>query len=133
MAKVTATINREHFRTEITARNHTFYADEPAEDGGTDTGPMPTEILASGLATCVAITLRSYLDRKGWDIGQIIVNVEVSIENGKTYFRKTLSIEGEISEEQHKRILQIADLCPVNKMLKGEIEITTALNNFTIS
>jgi putative redox protein len=129
MAKVTAIINREHFRTEITARNHTFYADEPLEDGGTDTGAMPTEFLASGLATCVAITLRSYLDRKGWDVGQITVNVEVIVENGETHFNKTLSIEGEITEEQRKRILQIADLCPVNKMLKNPIVIKTELIN----
>ena len=58
---------------------HTLVVDEPADRGGTDTGPRPTQLLAASLAGCTAITIEMYAERKGWDVGAIEVDVDVDL------------------------------------------------------
>jgi putative redox protein len=125
---VTAIIGKDRYRTEITTENKTFTADEPGELGGADTAPSPPEYLMSALASCTAITLRMYADRKDLDVSKIKVQVVYSKEEFKSVFTVEVSFEGKMEVEQEKRFLDIAKMCPVHKILNSPIEIETKLS-----
>jgi putative redox protein len=106
---------------------HTLVVDEPADRGGTDTGPRPTQLLAASLAGCTAITIEMYAERKGWDVGAIEVDVDVAYENGiPSTFAVALQLPAELSEEQRQLLLRVAGKCPVHKVLAGEAAVTVA-------
>jgi putative redox protein len=121
------TIGRDRYRTRLTSRQHAWAADEPGEDGGTDTAPKPSELLLSGLAACQLITARMYADRKGWPLES--ASIELTMETDKTatpwrtVIRCDLQLEGALDEGQRLRLLDIAGRCPINRMLSGEFEI----------
>ena len=126
--KVLARIGTEKYYTEVTAGKNKIITDEPLDKGGQDKGFNPFELLAASLATCTAATLRMYIDRKGWSIPEI--DVEVEMENypqtKNTIFTRKISYGLAILEaEQLARLHHIADACPVHKMLHGNIEINT--------
>ena len=123
-----ATIGDDVYKTELVARDHTIIADEPLDVGGKDLGPRPGDFLRMGLASCTAITLRMYVNRKGWDVQQIRVQVSNGPFEGKTSYKTEIEITGNVDEEQRKRLLQIAKLCPVHKVLTNPIEINTSLS-----
>jgi len=102
---------------------HRVIADEPHDDGGTDEGPSPQELLAASLASCSAITMEMYADRKGWDIGEITVEVdyEPAQRGSPTKFQMTVSLPKELPEEQRERLMQIVAKCPVHRTLEGEV------------
>ncbi len=122
-----ASIDESTYKTELRAGQHTLLADEPRDAGGTDLGPRPGDLLQLSLASCVAITLRMYANRKGWLVHNIEVRVSGELEDGKTTLRSDVSLSGKLSEEQKRRMLQIAKLCPVHKTLMSPIEIQTSL------
>jgi putative redox protein len=124
---VSATIGKDRFRTEITAGSKTVIADEPEELGGTDTGPGPGEFLMIALASCTAITLRMYADRKNWPVEKITVEVNFEKVDNKTIFSREILLMGQLDEEQRTRLLQIANACPVHKTLTNPVEIRTIL------
>jgi putative redox protein len=124
---VTAIIGRDHYRTELIASGKTVVADEPPERGGTDEGAAPGEFLMISLASCTAITLRMYADRKQWDVKKIKVEVAAEKLGGKTLFKREISLHGNLEEDQRARLLQIANACPVHKVLTNPIEISTVL------
>lgn len=124
-----ATIGKEHFRTEIISGAKQIVADEPEELGGTNEGPAPGEFLLISLASCTAITIRMYADRKKWPVEKITVEVDFEKIDNKTVFKRELQLEGEITEEQRTRLLQIANACPVHKTLTNPIEIQTVLRD----
>src|SRR4029077_13472325 len=106
---------------------HVLVVDEPADRGGTDTGPRPTQLLAASLAGCTAITVEMYAERKGWDVGAIEVDVDVAYEDGiPSDFAVALRLSPELSEEQRRLLLRIAGKCPVHKVLAGEASVTVA-------
>ncbi len=106
---------------------HVLVVDEPADRGGTDTGPRPTQLLAASLAGCTAITVEMYADRKGWDVGPIEVDVDVTYEDTiPSAYAVALKLPRELSEEQRRRLLVIATKCPVHKVLAGEASVTVA-------
>lgn len=125
---VTAIIGRDKYRTEITTENKTFNADEPEELGGADTAPSPPEYLMSALASCTAITLRMYADRKKLDVSKIKAQVTYAKEEFKSVFTVEVSYEGKMEAEQEKRFLEIAKMCPVHKILNSPIELETKLS-----
>lgn len=95
--------------------------DEPVHQGGTDTGPRPTELLGAGLAGCIAITVEMYADRKGWDVGELEVDVEMGYEGPvPNSFEVGVKLPAHLDEEQRRRLLVIATRCPVHKALAGE-------------
>lgn len=106
---------------------HTLVVDEPPDRGGTDTGPRPTQLLAASLAGCTAITVEMYADRKGWDLGAVEVDVDVSYDGlvPNTY-EVGLKLPAELSEEQRQRLLTVAAKCPVHKVLIGEADVTVS-------
>ena len=80
-------IGKENYSTKITSNNHLFVADEPTELGGRDLGPSPFDLLNAALGTCTAITLKMYVDRKGWEVEEIKITVDLKKEKqGKETF-----------------------------------------------
>ena len=126
--KVLARIGTEKYYTEVTAGKNKIITDEPLDKGGQDKGFNPFELLAASLATCTAATLRMYIDRKGWSVPEI--DVEVEMENypqtKNTIFTRKISYgEALLEAEQLARLHHIADACPVHKLLHGNMEINT--------
>ena len=124
----TAAIGTDLYRTELQARNHVVIGDEPLDVGGKNLGPRPGDFMRMGLASCTAITLRMYANRKNLDVQQIQVSVSNGPFEGKTTYNTEVKITGSLTEEQEKRMLQIAKLCPVHKMLINPIEVNTQLS-----
>ena len=108
-------------RVEI--RNHRITADEPRDLGGQDAGPSPQELLAASLASCTAITMEMYAHRKGWDVGDIVVDVdyEPAQRGSPTRFTMDFQLSKELPEDQREKLMQIAAKCPVHRTLEGEV------------
>ncbi len=120
-------IRRDGFAHDVVIGGHTLIVDEPESVGGADEGPSPTRMLAGALAGCTAITVEMYADRKGWELPDLRVDVEV-IGNpigGKASYAVTLNLPGGLTEDQTARLTTIAGKCPVHKLLIQETEITT--------
>lgn len=111
------------FRQTIEIRDHTLIADEPADLGGDDTGPTPQEMLAASLASCTAITMEMYAQRKGWDVKDLAVTCEYTpADRGcPTKFELVLRIPQHLDDEQVGRLKVIAAKCPVHRILDGEV------------
>jgi putative redox protein len=107
----------------VEVRRHTVTADEPKDNGGDDSGPSPQELLAASLASCTAITIEMYANRKGWDVGEIAVNVdyEPAQRGSPTRFRMEVELPKELPEDQRERLMQIGATCPVHRTLEGEV------------
>jgi putative redox protein len=110
-------------KNDISIRDHTVVADEPKSNGGDDAGPSPQELLAASLASCTAITMEMYANRKGWDIGdvRVDVNYEPAQRGSPTRFAMSVSLPKELPEDQRERLMQIAAKCPVHRTLEGEV------------
>jgi len=108
---------------EFGANEHRLVADEPEDTGGGDAGPNPQELLAASLASCSAITMEMYAQRKGWDIGEVVVDVdyEPAQRGSPTKFHMKVKLPKELAEEQRKRLMQIVAKCPVHRTLEGEV------------
>jgi putative redox protein len=111
------------FAHPIEIRGHKLTVDEPPEQGGGNEGPTPQELLAASLASCTAITLEMYAQRKGWDIGPVEVECEYATpERGApTQFNLMLRLSSSCSEEQVEKLKMIAAKCPVHRTLQGEV------------
>jgi putative redox protein len=102
--------------------------DEPAADGGTDTGPRPTQLLASSLAGCTAITIEAYADRKGWELPSLEVAVDMQSDPDRrpTHFAVEVALPEGLDDDQRRRLMVIAGKCPVHKLLEQGAEIAVA-------
>lgn len=123
-------IGLEKYICKIVWRNGTLTMDEPTNIGGKDTGPDPYTTLLASLVGCTLSTMRMYIDRKGWDIPEISVQLNMSqnMENGlTTSIQRAISFTHEIPEEQKDRLLLIAGKCPVSKILENKIIINTTI------
>jgi putative redox protein len=114
---------REKLTHDVKAGDHTFTVDEPVESGGQDEGPSPQELLAAALASCTAVTMEMYAQRKGWDTSGLEVEVEYTpAERGcPTKFELVLKMPPHLDEEQIERLQVIAAKCPVHRTLEGEV------------
>nr|WP_294988814.1 OsmC family protein [uncultured Sediminibacterium sp.] len=122
-----ASIATTKYRVQLDNGRHLFAADEPEEKGGQDTAPTPDELLEASLASCTAVTLRMYGDRKQWQLEGVEVDVKLERTEGKTVFTRNITLKGNLDTEQKERLLQIAKLCPVSKTLSGSIEMHTSI------
>ena len=112
---------------------HTIVLDEPAAAGGADLGPKPTLMLASSLAGCTAITMELYAERKGWELDGLEVTVDMSTEGdaahphaSPTHFTVEVALPDGLDDEQRRKLMVIAEKCPVHKLLEHGAEITVA-------
>jgi len=109
-------------------RNHRVIIDEPESNGGGDTGPASTEYLCIALASCTAATLKMYANRKQWKIDSLIVEVEYETSaEGTNIFKRRIHIKGPKDTDQLKRLSQIANACPVHKILSQANTIETII------
>ncbi len=111
---------------------HKLYADEPLSYGSADLGPSPFEYLCASLGSCTAITLRMYSGRKKWDVENIAVTVTHSLRKlsdgeSKNVFKRVVYLKTDLTTEQRARLIEIADKCPVHKMLEHGNIIETSL------
>jgi putative redox protein len=121
---------RKGYEHEIEIREHRLIADEPEDVGGGDQGPRPTELLAASLASCAAITIEMYADRKEWDLGvvEVAVDFTVATTDSPAKFDVQIKTAAELSDDQRERILVIAGKCPVHKALMADdVEIDDSL------
>lgn len=127
MAQVHAAIGKAHYITTLTTATNTLVADEPVAHGGTAAGFAPEELLAASLASCTSITLRMYADRKQYAVESIEVNVAVSRDNtlNASTIERKITIHGPVTDEERNRLLEIANKCPVHKILSSQITINT--------
>ena len=129
----------DSYTTQLKVGNHYMLADEPLDYGGNDFGPSPYELVSAGLSACTAMTIQMYAKRKGWHIE----NIEVHTGYGKNHaedcnhcdensakidtFNREIKLDSTLDDTQIKRILQIADKCPVHKTLLSKTQIITNL------
>jgi putative redox protein len=108
---------------EVELGSHQLTADEKAGNGGTDEGPNPQELLAASLASCSAITMEMYAAQKGWDVGDVVVEVvyEPAGRGCPTRFKMDVRLPKELPEAQREKLLQIMAKCPVHRALEGEV------------
>lgn len=111
----------EGYRVRMSIRDHEVFADEPIDVGGTNTAVKPSELILSGLASCKLITMRMYANRKGWDLQNAHIELSYIEKGDPTIVRKNITFEGDLSEDQIKRLRVISGRCPVAKMLSNSI------------
>jgi putative redox protein len=130
MAKVKSTIGAELYRIEITSpTGNVVVADEPVDKGGKDIGFSPKELLASALAACTSATVRMYADRKQWPLDEVKIDIDLERDESanKTVINRKVQFIGNLDDEQQKRLLAVANACPVHKILSNPIEINTSI------
>jgi len=123
-------IGTQKYLCTIVWRNGKLLMDEPESVGGNDLGPDPFSTFLASLAGCTLSTLRMYIHRKGWDIPEINISLNLAQEtnaNLETIISRTITFPTNISEEQKERLLLIAEKCPISKLLKNKITINTAI------
>jgi uncharacterized OsmC-like protein/pimeloyl-ACP methyl ester carboxylesterase len=124
-----------NLQNEVVAGVHRFLADEPVKVGGLDSGPGPYDLLLAALGACTSMTVRLYADRKQWSLKRIMVR----LKHGRIYAKdcaecetkegmidhidRVITFEGELDAEQRKRLMEIADKCPVHRTLTSEVDI----------
>src|ERR1700753_196712 len=130
---------RLRYVQKITVCSHVLLADEPEDVGGADAGPNPYELLLGALGACAAITVQMYADRKQWPLEEVHVvlswarvhaedcgecDTEVRMVDG---IEMEISYSGDLSEDQRRRLTEIANKCPVHRTLSSPIQIHTGL------
>jgi len=125
------------FTNQVFVGRHVIRADEPVAAGGLDTGPGPYDLLAAALGACTSMTLRLYADNKKLPLDRVTVRLAhnkihaADCANCETKegmvdrIDRIITLEGTLDAEQRKRLMEIADKCPVHRTLKSEIEIRT--------
>jgi putative redox protein len=111
------------FKHIVSVRGHNLRVDEQPEVGGEDEGPNPLELLAASLASCTAVTMEMYAQRKGWDLGFLEVDCEYTpAERGcPTKFEIILRLPSQLTDYQVGQLKVIAAKCPIHRTLDGEV------------
>ena len=131
VSSVRASIGATPYIVELSDNNgHRWIADEPEDLGGANAGPAPEQLLLSALGTCTAVTLMMYARRKQWLLTQVHVELAFNPE-GKpaagSDITRSIQLIGQLDDEQRQRLLQIANACPIHKVLSGEVRIASML------
>jgi uncharacterized OsmC-like protein/fermentation-respiration switch protein FrsA (DUF1100 family) len=125
------------FQNTVTVGPHRLLADEPAAVGGADSGPGPYDYVLAGLGACTSMTMRMYAERKSLPLDRVTVTLSHSKIHAEDcaecetrvgmldQFDRIISIEGALDAEQRKKLMEIADKCPVHRTLTSEIHIVT--------
>ncbi len=131
IATAEVTNSGDQYTSKLQVNQHSLIVDEPNDKGGADLGPAPGDYLCAALASCKAITLRMYVQRKKWNVEQIKVTVHLVLgketSSGNNTFFCRLNFIGDLDDEQQKRLLFIANACPLHRMLSKPSDIVTTI------
>jgi len=138
--QVAVRLGKTGFTSEVMVRQHSLTTDEPESIGGNDFGATPYELVAAGLGACTAMTIQMYARRKKWIVDEVTVHLDHkkdyaqdmnNVANEKPIkidqFNREIILEGDLTDEQKGRLMEIADKCPVHRTLHGKVEINTVL------
>ena len=126
IASAVLTSTGPNYTQRVATAGFEFLTDEPLGAGGQNAGPPPYHLVLAGLGSCTAITLKMYADRKGWDIGQLRVELSLSKDaEGNAFIERTLSSDAPLDAAQWDRLIEIAGKTPVSKTLAAGAAITT--------
>jgi uncharacterized OsmC-like protein len=112
---------------EVRVGPHRLDADEPRENGGDDRGPAPHDFVLVGLGACTSMTLRLYADRKGWPLESVEVRLAGERKGDVYEITREILLRGALDAEQRRRLLEIAEKCPVHRTLTGTIRVDSKL------
>lgn len=121
--------NKDNYVVEITDGRHQLLSDVSAKLGGTDVASNPHEILESALAACTIITVQMYANRKSLNLQSTNVKVSVDKEGDESHITREISFVGDLTSEQRQRLLEIADKCPIHKLLTSHVSISTLVKD----
>lgn len=125
---ITAHLQRDQGpQTQLSNGRHRWQSDIVSAIGGGDTAPDPHDLLDSALAACTALTLELYIRRKGLAVTAIDVQIEHEESPALYKLRRRIAIEGDLTEPERQRLLEIANRCPIHRILSGEITIDSEL------
>jgi uncharacterized OsmC-like protein/alpha/beta superfamily hydrolase len=125
------------FQQEILSGPHRMLADEPVELGGLDSGPGPYDFVLAGLGACTSMTIRLYADFKKIPLENVSVRLshdKIHVKDCETcdtkvnmvdHIERSITLEGPLDAEQRKKLMEIADKCPVHRTLESKIDIHT--------
>jgi putative redox protein len=127
-----------HLKNEVLYGNdHKLITDEPLEAGGDDAGPDPYTLVLAALGSCISMTVTLYAKRKAWPLQRVIVRLRqqrihaddcqecTQITDGFVHrIERSVTFEGDLSDDQRSRLQEIAHKCPVHKTLSSEIVIS---------
>lgn len=118
---VVAESGKGRYQQSVTIGQHRLIADEPLDIGGDDGGPAPFEFVMAGLGACTSMTLRMYAERKGLPLSQVSVTLhheKIEVDGKPRHcIQRHITLEGQLSETQRQRLLEIANKCPVHRAL----------------
>ena len=133
--RVTVNLGDVDYLTRMVARNHEVIADEPLDLGGGDFGPAPYELLLMAVGSCSVITMKMYAARKGWKVDDIRIELTHDVKTvpgpggsgsvKEDIIEKSVTIDGDLTDEQIERLVQISSMCPVHRSLEGTIRLQT--------
>lgn len=113
------------YRVDIDTGSHRIVGDEPVHAGGKDAGPAPYDLVLAGLGACTAITLRMYAARKQWHLGDLRVDLSLTLRDGRARVHRVISSDAALDDEQWTRLLDIASKTPVTRTLSAALDITS--------
>lgn len=135
--QVVVRTHSDSFTSEILAAGHKIIADEPLDVGGNNFGPGPYDLLLSSLGACTSMTLKMYMDRKGWEYSSIEVHLSHTHDHSEDakntdnpsgkidLIQREVLVHGNLDEDQKTKIVEIADKCPVHRSLHSPTEVST--------
>lgn len=107
---------------------HEWTADVAADNGGGDSGPDPESLVLGALGACTAITLRMFAARRQWPLEAVTVRLHYERRDaGGTAIARSIQLQGGLDQAQRDKLLEIADKCPIHRLLTGEVGIATVL------
>lgn len=95
--------------------------DEPEYLGGCDAGPAPHELFPAPLASCISTTILMYARTRGWEIGDVRVDVDYDNRSTPRRFAIALHLDPALSEERVQRLTKVAQSCPVRRAIESGI------------
>ena len=131
------TLNADNFRHSLNIDNHELFTDLPKSLGGSDSAPSPHDYFDAALASCKALTLKLYAQRKGIPLTGVTVEVtrdDSEEQKGKYHLNVKLTLKGVLTDQQRDELHRIADRCPIHKLMTtAEVSIETKLSEGAFS